>query len=329
MVVRQLAVAAFAGALLLLSTGCEEDLGAPPGGTSEAQDVNEAGTIVGNMLEPGLKIAPFILPKDGTMQKLPGSGDNATASAVNEANVVVGRRDGQAYRWSEGTGFRSLGSLAGPTGASAAADINDGGVIVGSTTFTSGTVAFAWHPNFGVMVPLTGLVPGGSSDASAINVHGDVAGTAVAADGKPHAVLWPAWGGIVDLGVVGEHSNATDVSDTGVVVGSKVVGNDRFAMVWWPGTTYLPVPLQPGGLPSQALAVDNSGRIVGQTASTDPARPGRVAVVWQSFLGPPTTIGVGQDEHRSEASAFGMNETGTAVGIVLGEGGHHAARFTW
>jgi probable HAF family extracellular repeat protein len=49
---------------------------------------------------------------------------------------------------------------------------------------SAGRPAPAWWP--------PAIVPGGRTEAHAVNAGGDIVGAAQAADGQDHAVLWPA-----------------------------------------------------------------------------------------------------------------------------------------
>jgi probable HAF family extracellular repeat protein len=69
-----------------------------------------------------------------------------------------------------------------------AVDVNDAGQVVGGLRTPSGTHAFSWTLDGG-LVDL-GTLGGASSNALAVNEHGWIVGTSSTASGVDHAVLW-------------------------------------------------------------------------------------------------------------------------------------------
>ncbi|HET9598091.1 MAG TPA: hypothetical protein VFP65_21060, partial [Anaeromyxobacteraceae bacterium] len=119
-------------------------------------------------------------------------GSHAGASAVDVAGRVVGSSetatgDSHAFIWEAGVGMRDLGTLGGRF--SGAYAIADGQVIGWSSTGgdADDNHAFLWRD--GVMTDL-GTLGGRWANAFDINAAGDIVGSAAAASGEEHAVLW-------------------------------------------------------------------------------------------------------------------------------------------
>lgn len=236
------------------------DLGTLGGLESYANDINDAGKVVGwSTADP--ERAPFTGPhraflwENGQMIDLGTlGGSHAEAHGINNSGQVVGystTADGQsnAFLWQDGE-MTDLGS---PDGrVSIAYDINDAGQVVGygyGRTFDSisddirdGTFdpysfdppphALLWEN--GKMTDL-GTLGGNWSKAYAINNSGQVVGASGTADGQTHAFLWQN-DEMTDLGSLGDSSQAAAINDTGQIMGSAVVslpcGYDEHIILW-------------------------------------------------------------------------------------------------
>jgi probable HAF family extracellular repeat protein len=139
-----------------------------------------------------------------------------------------------------------------------------------------------------------GTLGGDSSEASGINLLGDVVGTAVLANGKPRAFLYRA-GRMVDLGTLtgGTESYAAAIADNGVIVGYSGINDYPYipefkyqGFIWQEGTMrsvgslycYCSVSRRYGT--SRTLAVNNAGIAVGSTLAGGfgtPTHPGDVS----------------------------------------------------
>jgi probable HAF family extracellular repeat protein len=173
------------------------DLGTLGGDNSIANDINNAGQVVGSsQTADGDSFVGqrAFLWYDGTMANLGALADSSSsASAINSAGQVAGasqtRADGPTHAvvW-DGGQIIDLGTLGGEHGQSWAYGINDVGQVVGSVLTADGVLhAFVWDGER--MVDL-GTLGGARSAAYDINSAGQVVGYAETSDGEIHAVLW-------------------------------------------------------------------------------------------------------------------------------------------
>ncbi len=189
---------------------------------AEGFGVNDAGDIAGTMQTPTSIKHAFLMTATGTLDLGTLGGDWSSALAINNHDQVVGESNPphtaleHAFLWTPGTGMRDLGTLGG--GQSTAFAVNDGGEVVGSAEAPSNQPrAFRWRN--GRMTMLAGL-GGHSSTALAINDAGEAVGVAHTESHESHAAIWPASGGIIDIGgqLTPGFSEAVDVNDNGDVL---------------------------------------------------------------------------------------------------------------
>ncbi len=178
--------------------------------------------------------------------------------AVNEAGQMAGRSTyivgehpsfpgtyiygRQATYW-DGATARGLAQLDGSS--SYATDLNEAGMVVGRGTGslppTSYTRALVWQP--GGQGAFLGDFQGNSSEAYAVNNHGQAVGWANNDHGR-RAVLWlpaPAYGlraGIHDLFPPGGSLlHANDINDSGQIVGWYLDQQPGYAFLWENGVS--------------------------------------------------------------------------------------------
>jgi probable HAF family extracellular repeat protein len=232
------------GAAFLWENGVRTPLGHLGGGGSTANDINDSGVIVGASSTPGFLAHPFRW-QNGVMTDLgllPGAEDGG-ASAINSTGQIVGssgRMDPETYEqfyqafiYSNGV----MSALPVPSSEAYAGDINDAGVVVGSMRAGGGFSNFhGWVYVDGVVTNLNTLIPAGTglhiAYANAINNAGQIAATAVDAQGRSHAVLLTPGEGPAPTPTV-------SISDVAVTEGNT---GTRLAVFW---LTISPMPSSP------------------------------------------------------------------------------------
>jgi probable HAF family extracellular repeat protein len=228
------------------------DLGALGGLASNAAGLNAAGEVVGNAQTSGGGYVAFLY--NGTMQSLGTLGGGSSfAAAINDSGQIVGgastANDTQhAFLYTNGT-MRDLGTLGGVT--SSALAINASGQVAGSSQVGDGlTHAFLVSGSGSRMLDLGSL--GSSSFGFALNVSGDVVGTAYVPNpnGPTQSRAFLSLNGapIVDLNsLVGNASGwtlttATGISDTGQIVGYGNVNGTPHGFLLTPMPRPVPEP---------------------------------------------------------------------------------------
>ncbi len=178
------------------------DLGSLADSYSGANDVNDHGVVVGwSSGQMSFEMA-FRWESGGVMTALPALKDSdfpgASASAINNHNVIVGHSNGITYgiqhavMWDASGDIHALGSLGGHS--SWAYDINDAGVIVGEALLPDGSRHAFIHRD-GVMRDLNDFLPPGSPwtllRADAISDDGRIVGVGHVAGETATFVLEP------------------------------------------------------------------------------------------------------------------------------------------
>lgn len=211
--------------------GIENLGGAGSGLPSSASAINAGGTAVGLIFAAdGSKTVHAAMFSGGTVTDLfGGSPYESNATGINNSGQIAGSFthyfDGfggsisSVFRLTGGT-LLEIAPLGGDRAEGKA--INEAGQVVGNSTFQAGLLqVHGFFFDGSTTRDIGALVAGGNSFANAINDVGQVAGTATAADGKQHAVLYQN-GGLVDLGLLpgSSYSDATGINDSGLIVGT-------------------------------------------------------------------------------------------------------------
>jgi len=210
--------------LWLSSTHTMIDLGIA-GATTSALGVNDLDDAVGDSRSTTGVETAVLLTQAGATTLLPPSGTAGSATAINDAGVIVGEAgpigDTVAARFGPTT--RVLGTLGGPT--SFATAVNENGDIVGqSDTSSLSQNAFLLTAGSSQMQDLGSL--GHLSSATGVNDSDEVVGFSFNGSSQEHAFLWQ--GGVMrDLGVMtgGTVSQANGINDDGIIVGQGNVSN--------------------------------------------------------------------------------------------------------
>ncbi len=283
------------------ASGGITDLGTLGGATSNPVAVSSHGQVVGSSETASGAVHAFSWTAAGGMVDLGTLGGNYSAAAgVNNVGQVVGysytttaATDGEqhAFIWTPAGGMVDLGTLAGDYSSSAAA-INNNGQVVGYSDSTANTGsggslrAFSWTASGG-MVYLGTL--GGESDPVAVNDDGQVVGVSDVPPGGNHAFSWTPSSGMVDLGTLGGVTSgvggSASVSSNGQVVGGSATPSQgvNHAFSWTQAEGLLDLGTA-GGVTSYAVAVNDSGQVVGDANFGGGAGDDH-AVLWQGTPG--------------------------------------------
>lgn len=262
----------------------------------------------------------------------PQSGVRGDARALNSSAQVTGAAiglspnagDGRPYRWSPSSAAVQIVGTS--IGTAWGVDINDAGVIAGSTQNGGGGLR-AFRAAANAMVILDTL-PGttfadGMTGAAAINASGQIAGFASSGTSAAHAVLWNAANAIQDLGTLGgSSSQAIDINDVGQVIGTSALSGDVVSHFFlWSSSTGMQDITSQVGTATSLIGINNAGQIAGTFTTSGGLNhafvytPGS-GVVDLGTLGGPSS------------SPTGLNNKGEVVGTsTLAGGATHA--FLW
>jgi probable HAF family extracellular repeat protein len=193
---------------------------------SEATDIDRRGTIVGNMILADFSSHAFILPAGATAPvELPvpagHEGDSASVNALNDRGTIVGtlqlptgEPSSLGLVW-QGPSHR-VRILPGTADLTTVNDVNERGVIVGSTLGGGEFRALVWTDP--TRAPQDIGLPGTDSIAQAVNDRGLVVGVQFR---QAKAFQWdPRTGRTTELiGADADHAEALAVNNHGVAVG--------------------------------------------------------------------------------------------------------------
>lgn len=212
--------------------------------------------------------------------------------------------------------FTDLGTLGGTI--SQAFSINNSGQIVGSA-YTAGDASS--HATMWNGTTVLNLTPGVSgNEARGINEAGQAVGQSIIRF-NPGPSGWRAratvWSGttltVLDPLLETTHSAASDINDSGQIVGRSIIGSfsGAYHATLWNGTT--PTDL---GANSAAFAINNTGQIAGNRNSSGVlGAAGTHATIWNGAT--PTDLGT---LGGSKSEAYDINDSGLVVGYSYTSG---------
>jgi probable HAF family extracellular repeat protein len=260
-------------------------LGTFAGQVAQPTGINLSDEVVGFYGDQTLGFHAFRW-KDGTLTTLeafPGS-LGGYAVGINSSGQIVGTSDmiGAAARswiWQNGA-YTDLGLPAGSTTFRAVA-INDAGQVVGTAASPS-LQSSVWIWQNGTF---TALPSSAAASALAINDAGVVVGIVATPEGE-HAARWQN-GVMTDLGhLPGDtNSEAEGINSDGQIVGiSYIPGSETnsfvaHAFLWDSGKMINLGALATNGDFAEAIAINRSGQIAGQSIGSG---PGARATLWQA-----------------------------------------------
>jgi probable HAF family extracellular repeat protein len=240
------------------------------------QAINERGEIAALEYDPfGSPFSRATLYAGGTVRGIGPVGDSNAAFDVNDAGVVVGALNGQAFVYSAGS-LQMLGMLPGD-GESTSRAINASGQIAGCSYGADRVRAFVYET--GTMRPLAsaGLTDG---CAQAVNDLGQVAGYVAGGGGT-----WPVvWSGATATILAVDDGVATGINNRGDVVGNYFVDGAGVRAFLFSNGTFRDLGALGADIDTEVHDINNAGVAVGMSVALSSDIAIRAAFVWDGSM---------------------------------------------
>ena len=296
---------------------------APGDPSSDANAINGFGDVVGTRVDAVGSFRFFRFDHASGIQTL-GTG---TGQAVNDRDQVAGS-NGQAFRYTPGTGLVNLGALT-LFAASEGYSINNLGQVAGRSDWLdplgmSAGRAFRFTDGVG-MVNLGAL--GDASAAGGINNAGEVVGsTHVAGTTSSHAFRYTDGTGMVDLGTLPGHvhSSGQAINERSQVAGRSFAAaySSSRGFLFTDGLGMVELSTLPSDGHAGANDLNHFGHVVGWSHSMNAPSNGR-AVRW---LGSSSAEALEELLSSADAAAWdlrtarGINDRGEIAGTGAFQG---------
>jgi probable HAF family extracellular repeat protein len=275
------------------------------------------------------------------------TGDTTSyAYGINSSNVVAGRAytpsGNPAWVWSPNFARTNLPTLGGTTGVGFA--INDSGVVVGLAYNSSNSSrAFKWTPavpngNMGTIVN-TGdaMMPGTTtSRLMAINSAGQTLGYG-SVSGSARGFYWDGVSGTMTQ--IPAVSGGSDVGwlNSGINSSQLCVGyvSGDYSVIWHPGdanATNISTDINaaiPGALGGRAMAVNNSGEIVGYYTTTFNFEGSPYLYKDSTHIVGLPGLGANPEQTGGGGQSRAINDGGAVVGWAYLSNGTTQHAFLW
>jgi len=218
-------------------------LGSYAGGSeSVAMGINNLGQVAGRTTGVYEPYGAAWWDVDRSIHALDRWGGLSQANDINDNGTVVGWRQewrqGTPWRtgfvWNETAGFTDIGTFG---GESVAAGITDEGLVYGYSSSIDGTSRpFVWTEAGGlIQLPMPDY---SSGHAGGANNDGQVVGSLII-EGLTRAALWDGdnffdLNSLVNLDLGWTLTQATDINDSGMIVGKASNGTSNYAFLLTP-----------------------------------------------------------------------------------------------
>ncbi len=239
------------------------------GGSSSAPTALLPGTTGGAAAHPAAATVPKYTIVD--------LGASVVPNAINSHNLVVGSvgYNGFTHAFSYSNGSMHVYGVLPGDAASAAADVNDSGVIVGSSSASNGT----WHavefPSSGSLIDLGGLTGQDINIATGVSNAGEIVGSSGTTDSSAlpacngNTVIFDGHGNAREIFPNGGGSSPAAVNDSGTIVGAQCInGPADWGPFSYPVTAAFPANQCRAALHEEFSAqdVNDAGDIAGDYA---------------------------------------------------------------